>query len=67
MKLSTTRNAEKTKLKLRPERSAVFTPLQRAGDLGEMLSAGIRTVKRTEVRAPVPFFALSAFSAVKSR
>ena len=47
--------------------SAAFTPLQRAGGLGSRMSAGVRTVKRTEVRAPVPNSALFAFSAVKSR
>ena len=39
---------------------SAFTLLQRASDLGEMISAGVRTVKRTKVRAPVPASALFA-------
>jgi len=49
-----------TKMKKPGHRSAAFTPLQRASDLGEMMSAGVRTVKRTKIRAPVPIFAFFA-------
>jgi len=36
------------------DRSAAFTLLQPGSGLSVMMSAGVRRVKRTEVRAPIP-------------